>query len=571
MRKMTMIRNNNRTLPRNGKKPSVSKYAMVLVKTALLLGIAAPHMNLDAAENKCAGKKKKLIHAGWSDPDTATVRRHISLLESAAPFYSGVRIFMKGTDESGKTVTHRMMFGKRKFKYDYFKQAVEDLKNTKFRRFTDNFLATGVQPGNISWFSDSDWDAVCANFAIFARIAKETGMAGIIFDSEEYSNKLWRFKSVSGRSRDECIAMARKRGRQFAKAVFGEFPSCKLFCFFWCSLNGKYVHYPENAQLSAHFINGVYDVLPPEAVIYDGMENYGYRVRERCDIYRMGKIFYQDFPLLLAPENRAKYYAQTKLAGAIYLDAYFSLPKESSYAYWLTDRKEKLGVTELFRRNLQLTLEISDEYAWTWGERGAWWLLPDSREKRVSWDQHAPGAMQAAADAFDPVAVAARRVRERKCPNLLKNPEFREKNRNGAPAGWSCVQNKKISSGTFRMDFGKGLCFDGILEGSAIQSIPVSGSKEYLIAAEGEIEQSAASPGAQLAIGVEYRNAKKLLTGFCEGKMTVFGLPDKSGTRRAAMVVEVPPDVETLIVKIQALNLEKGGRGNVFRAAVYEC
>ena len=144
---------------------------------------------LGGAEHEFEGKK--LIHAGWSDGNAAAVRANIGLMEKSAPVYSGMRIFITGKDENGKNVTHRMMFGPRKFKYEYFKQAIEDLKATKFNIFTDNFIATGVQPGKIDWFSDTAWDGVCNNFAIFARIAKETGMKGLIFDSEEYSGKFW--------------------------------------------------------------------------------------------------------------------------------------------------------------------------------------------------------------------------------------------------------------------------------------------------------------------------------------------------------------------------------------------
>ena len=66
-------------------------------------------------------KGKKLIHAGWSDGSTDTVRKYIGVMEKSAPVYSGMRIFVTGKDENNKIVTHRMMFGPRKFKYEYFR------------------------------------------------------------------------------------------------------------------------------------------------------------------------------------------------------------------------------------------------------------------------------------------------------------------------------------------------------------------------------------------------------------------------------------------------------------------
>lgn len=518
-----------------------------------------------AAGHEFSGRK--LIHAGWADGNPASIRKNIRLMEDAAPGYSGMRIFITGTDEEGKTVTHRMMFGSRKFRKEYFRSAVRDLKATDFRRFTDNFIATGVQPGKISWFSDQDWEAVCGNFALFAEIARETGMKGLIFDSEEYTEKLWRFKNVPGKKREECIAMARERGRRFGKAIFGTYPECRLFCFFWLSLDFRYASSPEDAQLSAHFIDGVYDVLPPGAMIYDGMENLGYRLRSRNDLNRAAKLFYQDFPRMLSPENRAKYYAQTRMAGALYLDAYFSLPETKSYAYWLADGKKKYGTADFFRRNLQLTLEMSDEYAWTWGEGGAWWILPGSR--RISWEKHCPGARQALLDALHPVAAAERVVRERKRPNLLQNPQFGRLSGKGIPENWKLDQNKKISRGHFEFMDGK-VIFRNVIDGSIYQTLPVIPGKEYFLTVEGEIPFSEDSPGAQLLLSVNFRNSRGELTGFNAQRYRPLHPTGKDGKYKASLLFDTPDDAVKLIVFLQALNLEKNGTASLSAPALYE-
>lgn len=522
---------------------------------------------LCSAEHEFKGKK--LIHAGWSDGSADIVRKHIGLMEKSAPVYSGMRIFITGRDENNKTVTHRMMFGRRKFKYEYFKQAIADLKATGFKNFTDNFIATGVQPGKIEWFNDQDWEGVCNNFAVFARIARETGMKGLIFDSEEYSGKFWWFKNVSGHTREECIAMARKRGRQFGKAVFGTFPECRLFCYFWLSLNTGNIEDPDQAQLSAHFIDGVYDVLPPQAMIYDGMENVGYRLRDRNDLNRAVKMFYQDFPKMLSPENRSKYFNQTRPAMAIYLDAYFSLPPTQSYAYWLADGKEKYGAADFFRRNLQLTMEGSGEYAWTWGERGTWWELPHS--KRKTWESFDAGARQALYDAMSPIAAAERIVKEQKRPNLLANASLEKRNRKNIPAGWTVYQNKRNSNGTVEFPEGSGkVIFRGTVSASFYQLVKVTPGKEYFASAQGILKPSLTSPGARLKIETEFRNGKNELTGFNQRSSKVFRPAGPDGEFKGSLLFDVPDDAATVILHFKAENLEKDAEAVIYAPALYE-
>ena len=514
-------------------------------------------------------KGKKLIHCGWADGSVDSLRKHIGLMEKSAPVYSGMRVIIEGQDENGKKVTHRMMFGPRKFKYEYFKQAVEDLRAIKFQRFTDNFLATGVQPGKIDWFSDADWDGVCTNFALFARIAKENGLKGLIFDSEEYSGKFWWFKNVAGHTREECIAMARKRGRQFGKAVFGTFPECKLFCFFWLSLNTGNVEDPDHCHLSAHFIDGVYDVLPPQAMIYDGMENVGYRLRDLNDLHRAVKMFYQDFPKMLSPENRTKYFSQTRMGMAIYLDAYFSLAPTHSYSYWLADGKKKYGTADFFRRNMQLTMQAADEYAWTWGERGAWWKIPGSSRK--TWDSFDAGARQALYDAMSPIAGAERAVKEKNRKNLLLNPSLKELNYKKTPAAWTLLQNERISNGTMEFPAGKGqVLFRGTVSASLYQRVNVTPGKEYFLTARGSIESPAASPGARLALSINFRNAKGELTGFNRRRHTVFRPDGKSGELKGALLFDVPDDATSVLVFLCAENLEKDATAVIYAPALYE-
>lgn len=166
--------------------------------------------------------QKKLIEAGWDTPTTGFLRENIKKMEESTP-YQGIRIKLEGNGE-GKGQHVKTIFGKTRWQYEWFKDDVENLKNTDFKTFTDNFIATGVMPGDVDWFTDSDWACVCNNFALVARIAQETGMKGIVFDPEEYSSYLWSGTNVNGHSREETETMARQRGQEFGNALFKTFP-----------------------------------------------------------------------------------------------------------------------------------------------------------------------------------------------------------------------------------------------------------------------------------------------------------------------------------------------------------
>ena len=86
----------------------------------------------------CAAPAKKMIECSWSNPTTDVLRQNIAEFEAKIP-YQGMRIYLTGRGE-GKGHNHKTIFGKVRWKYEWFKEDVENLKNTKFTRFTDNFF-----------------------------------------------------------------------------------------------------------------------------------------------------------------------------------------------------------------------------------------------------------------------------------------------------------------------------------------------------------------------------------------------------------------------------------------------
>ena len=81
--------------------------------------------------------RKKLIECSWSSPDTAYLRAHIREMEAAAP-YDGIRIKVnavgKGKDGKNIVCNESTAFVKTRWEYEWFKPALEDMKNIKFSK-----------------------------------------------------------------------------------------------------------------------------------------------------------------------------------------------------------------------------------------------------------------------------------------------------------------------------------------------------------------------------------------------------------------------------------------------------
>jgi hypothetical protein len=85
------------------------------------------------------GLEKKLIEFGWDIPSPAFLRQNIARMEQV-PF-DGVVLSARYRLPDGKEGTLDWeCFGAEKLDGKLFDPAIADLRATRFRRFTDNFL-----------------------------------------------------------------------------------------------------------------------------------------------------------------------------------------------------------------------------------------------------------------------------------------------------------------------------------------------------------------------------------------------------------------------------------------------
>jgi len=179
---------------------------------------------------------KKLIEFGWDDPDTAFLRKHIGEMEGM-PF-DGCVFHVLSADPQGRRENFAWQcWGKRAFTEAELKPALEDLRAMTFRRFTHNFLRLNTAPGDLDWFDDHA--AVLDNTRLAARLAREGGCAGVLFDVEEYQGGLFTYakqRDAKSKTRDKYAAQARRRGREVMGAFQEGFPDLTVFLTFGHSL-----------------------------------------------------------------------------------------------------------------------------------------------------------------------------------------------------------------------------------------------------------------------------------------------------------------------------------------------
>jgi hypothetical protein len=324
----------------------------------------------------------KLIETGWDMPDTRGLRDNLAAMEQR-PF-DGVVIEAVGQRDDKKPCRLREAFSNERWDRDWFRDCLDDLQACKCRRFTDNFLLVGANPGNVDWSEDAGWGQVAAHWRIAARLAKQGGLKGILFDPEPYTEPYAQFRRAGQPEQNRNISLARQRGRDVMSAVAEEFPDITLFCYFANSVQPN-----EGYGLLPAFLDGWLDAAPASVTIVDGCES-AYCYKTATQYLEAAVKMKGDCQRYVSPENRAKYRAQMQVSFGIYLDAYANPP---------TSPWHVPGKTEGLCANVTTAGRVADEYVWVYGEKSRWWPTP-------TWNEALPGSEAVLAFARDPLGYA---------------------------------------------------------------------------------------------------------------------------------------------------------------------
>jgi len=344
-------------------------------KTALLVSLSWIVFNAAALAEGLgqdfspSTKGKKLIEYGWDCPNTAFLRKNIRQMEKR-PF-DGV-IFQVANQDPNKLFGNKSLgwgtFGKYRFQPEDYQRAIEDLKATKFEKFTDNFVQVISMPG-IDWF-DSEWESVCHNIKVLARIAKAGGCAGLMFDPEEYGSlKIWTYHNLSdelkkAHTEAQYRDQAKKRGEEFMRAINSEYPGITILCLLGPSFDRE----NEDYGLLPAFYEGMCREADPNSRIIDGYEQ-AYHFKQEAD-FRFGRK--------VMKEEARKFFSDSSLYDKFIRPGFgLFLDAKSRENGWHPDEPEKNFFTaEQWEKSVNLALLYSDEYVWIYSERLSWWKSP---------------------------------------------------------------------------------------------------------------------------------------------------------------------------------------------------
>jgi hypothetical protein len=359
------------------------------------------------------------------------------------PYLDGVAIGLQDVqvvDDEGNKATvnfHQIMNPKQRWTRDAVKDQLPYLKEiAKKPNLTESLLIfwiTPVKGARINWDDDKGWANFAENMATVAWLAKEAGLKGLMLDPEEYSAQGGQVAQYIHCYRDpafpETAKLARQRGREVFSRVFKEFPDAiiwSLWCFnkfaYWLEAGRQ--QYPVNnieqsGELLHHFLNGMMDVLPPQARVVEGAEHYSGSALDNAYIQDLVKAATTALALV-EPENMAKYRSQFYYGNTHYLDMYKMNANPNSLWYFGPVDGSRL---EHMRLNFEQSLRVATGYVWLYGEGSGkvfnW--RNGHYAKAKTWEEVAPGMTETIMLVKNPSGLAAQRKAELAKNGKLKN------------------------------------------------------------------------------------------------------------------------------------------------------
>ena len=347
-----------------------------------------------------------------------------------APYLDGVAIGLHDVQAvvgEGSVVTaqfHQIMSPTQRWTRDAVKDQLPYLKEiAKKPHLEESLLLFWMTPAKerIRWDDDKGWANYAENMATVAWLAKQAGLKGLMLDPEEYGAQGGKLAQYIQSHEDppfpETARLARQRGREVFSRVFKEFPDAVIFslwCFkkfrFW--LDSGRQPYPGNyaddsGELLQHFLNGLLDVLPPEARVVEGAEAYSRSSLDHWYAYSFISDATSELALV-APENVAKYRSQFYFGNTHYFDMYTMSANPKSHWYFGPVDGSRL---EHLRLNLEQSLLVATKYVWLYGEKsGKLFNWRDGHySKQKTWEEVIPGMTETIMLVKDPLGLAAQR------------------------------------------------------------------------------------------------------------------------------------------------------------------
>ena len=511
----------------------------------------------------CQAAKKKYISFGWEYKRLTPQ----ASLDNAEKFKSkgidGIGIYLCATNSLGKEIMFVSHGGK--WEREAFLPQIPLLKKVmQTPNLTESFcVGYGSPLKRHSWTDDAAWENLANSMSVLGWLTRETGIKGISCDLEDYYHQ-WQYNRLdTDPPMEELIPLVRKRGAQVFGALFKENPNLKALFYWILCFDTEYLTSPnpialakQNGDLQPAFIDGILDVMPETARLINGDE-HTYRAEAiKRDFHNSYVNQRTVCPMLVSPENRAKFMRLVQVSFAMYYDMYAN--DEKSFWYFPPVEGSR---TEHFRRNLLDATRLADEYVWFWGEKHPTVHYENAFiEARVrcpdTWEEAIPGITEAQLCCKDPDWGLSRRLatlrKEGKLVDRNPNAQCRpdgKKDKSKLPAPYYFWKAKSDKDGQLYLDETTG-CGDST-------SITLKNCKN----ATALYSATKLEPGQTYAVEMSIKGRGTVTISFQKNGNWVRGMqcvslvqgkPDADGWKSAKGIVVVPPGTDCFVIKMGA-------------------
>jgi hypothetical protein len=498
---------------------------------------------------------RQLIWTGWDIPTPAEFRTNVAAFDKLKLF-DGSAIVPTRQLTNGTVERLSEAFTNSHWSWNEFEQAVNDLKSAHAVACTNNFLLLSANPGNVDWFDDAGWVEVTDHWRLLARVARQGGLSGLLFDPEPYRKPWSQFLYTAQASRTnhsfaEMQAKARQRGRDVMKAIAEEYPATTIFLY---RMFSDMLRFPDRqgANLQSYtygllpaFIDGWCDAMPGTITLIDGNEAASHYENPGGYAVAFARLKTQA-PRFVSPENRSKFRRQLLIGHGVYLDALLPGGPFTLDLHGISPAAHLLAFTSA-------AFDSTDGFIWIYGEKGKFWPL--ERISQQAWANKFQGIEAALRAAKQPAEFAWEALANSQPKNnLLKDTAFSD-------GDWSTWQDSG-SKGAAKLGLGSAT-LSQTKYGTIHQVVPVKPGQAYIVATK--VKQTGLGSAGLLI------NWKENLKWVAQSDIAEFApasSPDAEGWHQIAGLIIVPADANRMVFLCMARGQDGVASQAVFKDPV---
>jgi len=382
-----------------------------------------------------------ILATGRATPDTIYLRDHITEMERENLPFTGISLRIQARQDSHKGGSMQSLVKPYNyssiFRWDItieeeaVSMAKEHLQYIRANalQLKENFLEINCrlyekrenvrsdEPPTFNWLDDDWWSKVKMNLSQLAQVASETGLKGILFDTEDYLNAVWTWDDCLnqdlksrpeenqgrgeeypdyrlygkefywGQRYEDIAKKVYERGEDFIGVINDKFPRCVVWMLYgWSHVGTDYYHKDEHGRhrplphrtflkrtgnsLLGAFIDGMVASCSSDITLVDGCEgNYTSTPEGNgSSIPGFGSLYNKAYG------ESARYYTSVPHKYTNVVHVGFPIPIS------LERNGNDPMLDEAQLKNLMWhAKKIGHGYLWVYSEPLSWWVPPSER------------------------------------------------------------------------------------------------------------------------------------------------------------------------------------------------